>query len=128
MIEATSKRAAAISVSFEKLSVTLPLPRREREDTFWQPFTVDNAPSKREVASISTTRVAVPGHEKLTLILCSTFDGEYWILSLGKSAMPMTDNAAIISNTEKAGMPLLDLCSFGVIIGGVYKSRNRPKE
>ena len=49
------------------------------------------------------------------------------MLSLGNSAMPMTDNAAIISNTENADMPL-GLLWREVFIDVVYKSRNMLKE
>ena len=36
--------------------------------------------------------------------------GLYWILSIGRLAMPITDITAIISNTENDEIPLISLC------------------
>ena len=129
MAEATSKRAAAMSVPFRNRIVTRPLPFIEWEDTLSLPETVDNAPSIREVTPCSSRRAEAPGHEKNTSILRSVTVGAYWMLSIGSMATPTTVSAAIISSTEKAGIPRREADMFrGVFIGGAYKSRNRPEE
>lgn len=94
-----------MSVPLRKRTVTRPLPFDERDETLSHPVTVDSAPSIRDVTLCSIRRAEASGQVKETSIFRSAGDGVYWMLSIGSTATPMTVSAAMMSSTEKAGMP-----------------------
>ena len=60
MADATSKRAAAMSVFLSNETFTFPEPFREVEDVPEQPFRLESTPSSLEVTSDSTTSEVAP--------------------------------------------------------------------
>ena len=107
--------------------VTRPLPLDERDETLSLPVIAERAPSMREVTLCSIKRAEASGHVKETSIFRSTGEGVYCTLSIGSIATPITASAAMMSSTEKAGMPRCKrFMSKRFVIGGVCKSHNRP--
>ena len=55
--------------------------------------------------------------------------GVYWMLSIGSMAAPMTVSAAMMSSTEKAGIPRRrEGMGRGRFIGAACGFRSRPAE
>lgn len=107
-----------MSVPLRNHTVTLPRPFDERDETLSQPATVESVPSMRDVAPCSTRRADASGQEKETSIFRSGTVGVYWMLSIGSIATPITVSAAMISSTEKAGIPRRGVVMFrGSFIG-----------
>lgn len=127
MAVATSKRAAAMSVPSAKERSMYPAPFDDVELMPVFPETVERAPSMREVTCCSTRRAEASGHENETLIVRCGVEGVYCTLSRGRRAAPITASAAMMSSTEKAGMPRRRVGMFprGFIVSG-GRFHNRP--
>ena len=100
MADATSKRAAAMSVFLSNEIFTFPEPFREVEDVPEQPFRLESTPSSLEVTSDSTTSEVAPFILQETEMECPPDAGLYWIRSMPNEAMPITDSATMTSITE----------------------------
>ena len=105
-----SNRTASILASFLKASETEPPSLYEAEYISWMPEMAASAPSIFEVASCSTTRADAPGQLNHTVICFWRMPGEYWILSNGIMAAPISMRVAMTSITRKA-----ELCGCRLI-------------
>ena len=107
MAEASSRRAAAISVRLLKFTFALPYPTRDSDDVPVFPERRAIIPSIFDVTSASTISGEAPGYENDTEIDLPASDGLYCTLSIGSEAMPITDSTAITNNTENDEIRLI---------------------
>lgn len=95
-----------MSVPFRNSTEIRPEPLEDKELTFETPCIDVITPSILDVTSASTNSGEAFGKEYETVIIRPDCDGVYCIFRCVRLAMPATDNASMISTTEKGGILL----------------------